>query len=100
MAKKGKGGLGTVGKRSKGEIASGYNATIVAVTICCGIARNGRKSRRSFAPPREIECQPPSPLWMGHQDRSPGPLDSREGGGEGTSRQDLDNRGNAEWVKK
>ena len=36
---------------------------------------------------------PPSPIWTGHRDGTPGPLESREGGGEGTSPQDLDNRG-------
>ena len=30
---------------------------------------------------------------MGHRDGTPGPLDSKEGDGEGISTQDLDNRG-------
>ena len=37
-------------------------------------------------------ARPPSPTQMGHWDRTPGPLDSREGGGEGISLQDLDSR--------
>ena len=38
-------------------------------------------------------AQPPSPIWTGHRDGTPGPLDNREGGGEGTSPQDLGSRG-------
>ena len=38
-------------------------------------------------------ARPPSPIRTGHRDGTPGPLESREGGGEGTSPQDLDSRG-------
>ena len=38
-------------------------------------------------------ARPPSPIQTGHRDGTPGPLESREGGGEGTSPQDRDSRG-------
>ena len=38
-------------------------------------------------------ARPPLPIRTGHRDGTPGPLESREGGGEGTSPQDLDSRG-------
>ena len=57
-----------VGKRQKGEVTSGCSATIVALIISCEIERNGKRSRRSFAPPREIKCPAP----FAHMDRSPG----------------------------
>ena len=49
-----------VGKRQRGENASKCNATIVVAIISCKIARNGRKSRGSFAPPQETKCWAPS----------------------------------------
>ena len=55
-------------RRPRGELASGYNATIVVATIPCEIARNGRRLRRSFAPPWETRCLAP----FAHMDGSPG----------------------------
>ena len=40
-------------RRPRREVASGFNATIVVATISCRIARNGKKLKTSFAPPRE-----------------------------------------------
>ena len=57
-----------VERRPRGEVASGFNATIVVVTISCGIARNGKKLKKSFAPPREKI----SPAPFAHMDGSPG----------------------------
>ena len=82
-----------VERRPRGEVTSGYNATIVVATISCEIARNGRRLKRSFAPPQKLDALPPLPIWTGHQDGTPGPLDSREGDGEGISPQGLDSRG-------
>ena len=42
-----------VQRRLRGEVASGFNAAIVVATISYGIARNRKKSKRSFTPPRE-----------------------------------------------
>ena len=42
---------------------------------------------------KKLNARPPSPIRMGHQDGTLGPLDSREGDDEGISSQDLDNRG-------
>ena len=39
-------------------------------------------------------AQPPSPIWTGHQDGTPGPIvEDREGGDRGTSQQNVDDRG-------
>ena len=57
-----------VERRPRGEVASGFNATIVVVTISCRIARNGKKLKRSFAPPQEKM----SPAPFAHTDGSPG----------------------------
>ena len=35
------------------------SATIVAETISCGIARNGRRKKRNFVPPRETKSLAP-----------------------------------------
>ena len=73
-------------RRLRGEVASGFNATIVGATISYRIARNGKKSRRSFAPPQE-KISPASfahTRWVTGMETL-GPLESREGGGEGTS---------------
>ena len=82
-------------KRPRGEDEKRFNATIVVVTTSCGIARSGKKSKRNFVPPWEkTQPSPLLPIRTGHGDGTPGPLDSREGGGEGgTSPQDLDSRG-------
>ena len=45
-----------VERRPRGEVTSGYNATIVVATISCEIARNGRRLRRRFAPAWETRC--------------------------------------------
>ena len=45
-----------VEKRPRGEVVSRCNVTIMAVIISCGIARNGRKLRRSFTPPHKTKC--------------------------------------------
>ena len=78
--------MGNCGKKTKrgGRKRVGFNATIVVATISCGIARNGKKLKKSFAPPREKI----SPAPFAHTNGSPGwnlgPLESREGGGEGS----------------
>ena len=50
------------------------------------IARNGKKSKRnaSFLLGKRV-AQPPLPIRTGHRDGTPGPLESRKGGGQGTS---------------
>ena len=57
-----------VGKRPNGEDGNGFNATIVAETTSCGIARSGRKSKKNSVLPRETE----SPAPFAHTDGSPG----------------------------
>ena len=50
---------GLVEKRPREEDERRYNATIVVATTSCGIARNGRKLKRSFVPPQETENPAP-----------------------------------------
>ena len=50
------------------EEGNGYSATIVAETISCKIARNGRKSKKNSVPPQETR----SPAPFGHMDGPPG----------------------------
>ena len=59
---------GLVEKGPREEDERRYKATIVVVTTSCGIVRSGRKLKRSFVPPREIENLAP----FAHTDRSPG----------------------------
>ena len=82
-----------VERRPRGEVASRFNATIVVGTISCRIARNGKKLKRSFVPPREKISPAPFVHMEGSPGWNPGPLESRGGGGERTSPQDLDSRG-------
>ena len=82
-----------VERKPRGEVASGFNATIVVATISCRIARNGEKLGEALHLLRKRLAWGPLPISMGHWDGTPGPLESREGGSEGTSPQDLDSRG-------
>ena len=82
-----------VERRPSGEVTSGFNVTIVVVTISCGIARNGKKLREALHLLRKRLAWPPSPIRTGHWNGTLGPLGTKEGGGEGTSPQDLDSRG-------
>ena len=70
-----------------------YNATIVVASISCKIARSGRRSRRSFIPPREIESPAPFAHIDGSPKWNPGVLEDREGGDKDMLYQDIDNRG-------
>ena len=82
-----------VERRPRGEDGKRFNPIIVVATTSCEIARSGRKSKRNSVPLWEKI----SPAPFAHTEGSPGwnlgPLESREGGGEGTSLQDLDSRG-------
>ena len=55
-----------VERRPRGEVASGFNATIVVTTTSCEIARNGRKLRKNSVPPQEKISLAPLPIWTGH----------------------------------
>ena len=84
-----------VGKRPRGEDKSGCNATIVAETISCWIARNGKRSKRSSVLPREIKNPAPFAHTDGSLRWSLGQVEDREGGDRGMSKQDIDDRGDS-----
>ena len=89
--KKGKGGVGLGGKKTK---RGNRSATIVVVTTSCGIARSGWKLKRNFVPPWEKT----SPAPFAHMDGSPGWnlwTNSRRQRGRrlGTSQENVDYRG-------
>ena len=80
-AKKGQEQLSSGGKKTKRGDGSVFNATIVAETISFVTTRNGKRSRRISIPPWERLAQLPSPIWMGHRDRTLGQtVEDREGG--------------------
>ena len=84
--KKGKGGPGSGGKKTK---RGGQKK--VQCHNCGGdhFLRDSKewkeiKEKTSFLLGKRL-AWPPLPIWTGHRDGTPRPLESREGGGEGTS---------------
>ena len=61
-----------VKKGPREEDGDVLSATIVAETISCGIARNGRRLKRNFVPPRETKSLAP----LAHMEGPPGWGDS------------------------
>ena len=69
-----------VERRPRGEDGNVCSTTIVAEIISCMTTRNARTLKSNPILLREIESPAPSPIQMGHQDGTLGPLDRREGG--------------------